>query len=281
MSKGTPEATAARWQRALDAIKKDGTFARHAARWLPPDSTPRWVSAPSRLAYPRPVVTLYTENAPPGSYVDNGDIKGFSVALVRETLRRLALPDTIAIVPWARAYNLAQTTPGAAVFSTTRLALREPMFKWVGPLYSQQWGLYARKDRAIVIRDLQDARRIARIGTYRQDAKEQFLQELGFENLVSATTNAVNIRHLFDGSIDLWASSDFNMPYLVLQAGANPDDLVNVFTFQKVRNFIAFNRQTPASVITAWQQTLDDINSEGLYRRLYEELVWFKKRTIP
>ncbi|MFH1981462.1 MAG: transporter substrate-binding domain-containing protein [Pseudomonadota bacterium] len=277
LSRGTPDEVVEQWTRTLDAVKADGTFARLAVKWLPKDSTPRWVAAPSLLGYPRPAMTLYTEDAPPGSYVEHGEIKGFSVAIVREILRRLSLPDTITVVPWARGYQLAQTTPEAGVFSTSRIPQRESLFKWVGPLYRQQWGLYARKDRAIVINRLEDARQAGRIGTYRQDAKEQYLRDLGFTNLVSATANTVNIRHLLNGSIDLWASSDFNMPYLARQAYERPEAFKNVFTFKRVDNFIAFNPNTPDHVVTAWQKTLDDIKAEGQYERLYEDLVRLRK----
>ena len=280
LSRGTPDGTIAQWQNTLDTIKTDGTFAHLSNKWLPPESTPPWVAAPAPLGYPRPAVALYTEDAPPGNYVEKGEIKGFSVALVREILRRLSLPDTITVVPWARGYNTAQTVANTGVFSTTRLPQRESLFKWVGPLYRQRWGLYARKDRGLVIKKMEDARRKTwRIGTYREDAKELYLKSLGFTNLISATANTVNIRHLIDGQIDFWASSDFNMPYLVRQTNESPDILENIFTFKQVENFIAFNRDTPDEVVTAWQRTLDDIRAEGLYKRLYSNFVNFAKRT--
>jgi len=69
------------------------------------------------------------------------------------------------------------------------------------------------------------------------------------------------------------------MPYLVRQANENPDLLENVFTFKQVENYIAFNRDTPDDVVTAWQRALDDIRAEGLYKRLYNNLVHFKKQS--
>jgi len=52
-----------------------------------------------------------------------------------------------------------------------------------------------------------------------------------------------------------------------------------VYSLKQVDNFIAFSRDTPDRVITAWQRTLDDIKAEGLYDRLYEDLVRFRKPT--
>jgi polar amino acid transport system substrate-binding protein len=277
LSKGTATDVAAAWQRALDGMKKDGTVAAIGRRWLPSDSLPTWVISPSPFGYPRPVVRLYTEDAPPGNYLKDGKVQGFSVALIREIFRRLALKENITLVPWARAYEMAQTDPVTGVFSTTRLTQRESMFKWVGPLYHQKWGLYGRKGREVVISNLGDARSVQRIGTYLKDAKETYLKGLGFTNLVSANKNQVNIVHLNDGRIDLWASSDFNMPYLVKQAGLSPDLFQNYFTFHEVANYIAFHRGMPDPVVAAWQRVLDDIKSEGLYERLYNTLIRFEE----
>ena len=278
LSKDTPVSTAAKWQQTLDALKADGSFTAMAKKWLPTESIPKWVVSPSVFGYPRPTLKLYTEDSPPGNYIEDGEIKGFSVAVVREIFRRLAMPDTITVVPWARGYHMAQNDPAAGVFSTTRLPQREGMFNWVGPLYRQQWGLYARKDRGLVIADMAAAKRVDRIGTYLEDAKALYLKDLGFTNLVNATAISVNIRHLLDGRIDLWASSDFNMPYQMRQAGASPDLLQNVFTFKAVENFIAFHKDMPENVVAAWQQTLDDIKAEGRYDRLYNSLVRFQKK---
>ena len=130
--------------------------------------------------------------------MENGKLKGFAVDVVRGIQRSLKRTDPIYMVPRARAYHLALTRPDSALFSTTRLAQREALFKWVGPLYRQQWGFYARKGSRIRIHSMEEARNIGRIGTYRNDAKEQFLQSLGFRNLVSSN-NISNVKHLNEG----------------------------------------------------------------------------------
>jgi polar amino acid transport system substrate-binding protein len=187
---------------------------------------------------------------------------------VREILRRLNLPDNIRAVPWARGYTLALTQSNVALFSTTRLPQREKIFKWVGPLYSQTWGFYAKRDSTIEISSMAQAKTVSRIGTYHKDAKEQYLRANGFRNLVSTNKNLSNIRHIMDGTIDLWVSSDFNMPYLARQAGLDPDQFKLIFPFKKVRNYIAFSSQSSDSLVSRWQQTLDQIKQDGTYDRL-------------
>lgn len=261
-SRDTPPAEIQRWRNALNGIKKDGTFTAIAARWLPVENYP------SDICPQNTALTIYTENLPPVNYVENGKLKGFAVDVVRGIQRRLKRTDPIYTVPWARGYHLALTRPDSALFSTTRLAQREALFKWVGPLYRQQWEFYARKGSGIQIYSMEEARNIGRIGTYRNDAKEQALQSLGFRNLVSSNNNISNVKHLMRGNIDLWVSSDFNMRYIAHQAGVDPDGIVLVYPFHQVENYIAFSRQTPDEVVTAWQQALDDMKKDGSYTRL-------------
>jgi polar amino acid transport system substrate-binding protein len=267
-SKGTPRAEVDKWQAALDDMKREGSFERISKQWLPAESIPqiRPVAAKSLTASLE--MKLFTEDSPPANYLADGRLKGLSVEIVRELLRRLNLPDNIQAVPWARGYTLALAQPNVALFSTTRLPQREKLFKWVGPLYTQTWGFYARKDSAIKIGSLEEAKAVARIGTYHKDAKEQYLLANGFQNLISTNKNLSNIRHIMDGSLDLWVSSDFNMPYLARQAGIEPDQLKLVFPFKRVQNYIAFSTQSPDALVNRWQQALDELKQDGTYDRL-------------
>jgi len=268
MSKSISSEILDRWRKTLDAMKRDGTFARLSLRWLPADSIPGLSNHASNPTGAPITLEIYTEDNPPGNFLADEKPGGFVVDLVREILTRLGRSDTIAVVPWARGYNMALTKPNVALFSTTRLPQREKLFRWVGPVYTQQWGFYAKKGAGVQITSMENARRVPRIGTYHNDAKEQFLLKNGFSNLISTNKNVSNVRHLIQGNIDLWVSSDFNMPYIAWQAGVDPNRLERVFAFRSVKNYIAFSMGTPPNVITDWQRTLDDIVRDGTYAEI-------------
>jgi polar amino acid transport system substrate-binding protein len=271
ISKGTSQAVVKKWQDVLVEMKRDGMFEKISRQWLPVESIPTIQTTTAIAATPAGSLKIYTENSPPANYVAGGKLRGLAVEIVREILQRLNMKEEIEVVPWARGYTLALNQPNVALFSTTRLPQRETLFKWVGPIYAQTWGFYGKKDSGITIRSLDDARNVARIGTYHKDAKEQYLQSKGFGNLVSANRNLSNIRHLLNGQIDLWVSSDFNMPYLAQQAGIDPAELELVFAFLQVQNYIAFSAQTDDSLIHRWQRALDSIKGDGTYDRLREK----------
>jgi polar amino acid transport system substrate-binding protein len=270
ISRQTSHELVGRWQAALQGMVQDGTFLDISRRWLPEESIPDFKST-TEYAAGASVVTLYTENSPPTSFMRDGKPAGFAVDIVRDILRRIKQPDTISVVPWSRGYTLAQKAPNVALFSTTRLKQREKLFQWVGPLYTQTWAFYGRKGSGIRIRSLKAAKTIGRIGVYLKDAKAQYLESKGFQNLVIANRNISNIRHLMRGKIDLWVSSDFNMPYQVQQAGFDPSELELVYAFRKVSNYIAFSLDTPQAVIQEWQQGLEALKKDGNYMQIADK----------
>ena len=276
ISKGTPAWVVRRWQETLDCMKQDGTFLAISSKWLSEACIPKIVAADLSDTCNPPILQIYTENSPPGNYLHEGELTGFAVAVVREIQNRNGHAEDIQVVPWARGYNMALTKPKVALFSTTRLPQRETLFKWVGPLYRQTWGFYAKKGTRIRINSLEEAKKISRIGTYYKDAKEQYLTKQGFKNLVSTNTNISNIKRLIQGSIDLWVSSDFNMPYLARQAGVSPDQMELVYAIRVVDNYIAFSVKTSDGVINRWQRTLDEVKKDGTYASYYKKHVSLK-----
>jgi polar amino acid transport system substrate-binding protein len=271
-SLNTPESVVDAWQATLDQMKADGAFWWLSRKWLPADAV---MMAPADDAKrPSGRLRIFTEDSPPSTYMENGKLAGLSAEIVQEMLGRLKLKNKIEMVPWARGYKLALNEPGVVLFSTTRLPQREDLFQWVGPLYTQTWGLYKHKGSAIHIKSLEDAKKVARIGTYRQDAKMQYLSGLGFKNLVPTNRNINNILHLVRDDIDLWVSSDFNMVHLAQQAGVDPHNLELAYPFHKVGNYIAFSKTTSPHIVHLWQQVLDEIKSDGVYDRICDKYVY-------
>ncbi len=265
-SKQTSLAVVQQWQKTLDEIKADGTFWWLAQRWLPLDAI--MVSGRPTKTDMKSTLNLYTEDSPPSSYKENKQLKGLSVEIVQEILKRIGRSDVISIVPWARGYKLAKSGVNNALFATTRVPNREALFLWVGPLYQQRWGFYRWKGSGVEVATLEAAKRVAGIGTYLQDAKMQYLQALGFTNLVPTNQNINNVKHLQEANIALWVSSDFNMPFLARDANVSPDQLELSYAFHTVDNYIAFSKGTSPHIIRLWQMVLDEMKSDGSYQEI-------------
>ena len=82
----------------------------------------------------------------------------------------------IQIYPWARAYREIQDTNNTVVFTMSRTKEREKMFQWVGPIVESDWILVGDGNSSLVINNLDDAKKLKRIGTVREYAWTEYLK---------------------------------------------------------------------------------------------------------
>jgi polar amino acid transport system substrate-binding protein len=228
-----------------------------------------------------PPLYLTTETSAPSSMVEGGKVVGIVTDKVREMMERAELGYRIELLPWKRAYAAALHRPDGCVFSTTRTAEREPLFKWVGPLDEAQWVLMGRADRHFDLHSLEDARHY-RIGTYNGDAREQFLRARGFK-VDSAPEDLINPRKLLLNRIDLWASS-LRRGSPVLDRHGWDKQIVPVLAFNKIEVYLACNRAVPDEQVARMNAAAEAMRRDGAMQRIersYENWVPEKPPTAP
>ncbi|MBF0171307.1 MAG: transporter substrate-binding domain-containing protein, partial [Nitrospinae bacterium] len=207
---------------------------------------------------------LLTEEAPPYNMIREGKLTGISVDVVREILRRVGGDERIEIHTWAISYRKASQEKGRGLFSTTRTAEREPLFKWVGPLVEDDVALYARIGARFPLATLDDARAVGAIGVYRDDAGEAFLKGKGFTNLDVVAESRQNARKLAAGRIDLWIENR-----LVGDAIARAEGLAGRIeprlVVERQLLYLAFSRDVPDETVARWQGALNAMKADGAY----------------
>lgn len=246
----------ARWQAALDDMKRDGSFARIYARWLPAEVPPGEFQ-------------LVTEEYPPVSFMRDGRPSGFVTDMVREIAARQGVPDTIRLTSWKNAYAMALLHPKVILFSAERTPEREGLFQWVGPVGRNRAILYAKKGAGIRAASLDEAKRVSAIATTTNWFTEQMLKGAGFTNLASAPDPRTNVRQLMNGEAQLSIFTDITIPEIVAAAGYRMQDLEPVLTVSRTDFYIAMSRDTPAEVVRAWQSTLDSMKKDGSFEAIY------------
>ncbi|MEE4378762.1 MAG: transporter substrate-binding domain-containing protein [Candidatus Competibacteraceae bacterium] len=224
-------------------------------------------------------LTLLTEELPPLNYTQDGELIGFSLDVVRELQRRVGNTDAIEVVPWARGYKAALERPNTVLFSTARTQERESLFQWVGPLVRWQYVFYKKRGSPIILNTLDDARRVRSIATYRDDAREQFLKEHGFDNLDSSPKLVSCARKLMEGRVDLWLDSNLTARQVMQQIGFSGDEIEPVLAFKSNYLYIAFSRSTPSSIVQRWQLALDAMNRDQSFAAIYQR--WLPDETPP
>lgn len=216
-------------------------------------------------------LTILTENLPPLNYVDNNVLVGPSVEIVREIQRRVGSEEEIQVYPWARAYKMALEDENVILFGMTYTKVRHDKFKWVGPLATKRDILVAKKGSGIKIKDLDDAKKVKRIGTLRDDTRGRLLQSQGFTNLEPVSDEQFNAKKLALGRIDLWAYKIPGLRTVCDLAGVDHTAFEEVYHLREIDLMIAFSKKTSDTVVQKWKTAFDEMLVDGTIRKIQKK----------
>ncbi|MRI35407.1 amino acid ABC transporter substrate-binding protein [Endozoicomonas sp. OPT23] len=210
---------------------------------------------------------LMTENYPPFNYSTEGKnfaredgIEGVSVEIVQNMMERSGVDYSMTLrTPWNRIYEQVKNKKGFGVFSTTLTEEREPEFKWVGPLVSDNWIILKKTGSPIRINKLDDLKNY-RIGGYKGDATTEYLLANGVD-VDQTTLNTRNPKKLAADRIDLWVSSELSSPYLAKMAGVSRGE--EVFRYKSVDYYLALNKEISDETVHKLQAALDAMKADG------------------
>ncbi|WP_312916664.1 ABC transporter substrate-binding protein [Stutzerimonas kunmingensis] len=222
-------------------------------------------------------INLLTQNFPPFSMADDGKnfakegaISGIDAEVVAALFKRAGVPYAMTLrFPWSRLQQLAEKTPGFAVFSLSRTPERErePKYKWVGPLSEIQIVLLKTPESQIQVSSLDVAKQY-RIGSKDGSVGSQYLINRGIEVQSSLIDTPAKLKA---GQFDLWATTNPSGEYEAKQAGVGP--LAVALTLSRVDLYLALNKETPDAVVEKLQRTLDQMKQEGLLQQAAQRYV--------
>lgn len=210
-------------------------------------------------------IDMVTEDDPPHNMQKGGKIVGVSTEKLEEAFKRAGIPSHIALMPWARAYQSALQTPEICVYSTARTAEREPLFRWVGPVASMDWVLYARADNPVKVTRLEEVRKEA-IGGYLQDVISVWLADQGYR-VDTVPNDDMNPQKLLNKRFNYWASSRPRATAL-LEKQALSARIVPALTFGHTDLYLACNPATPIDQIGKLNDALRQMNEDGTSARI-------------
>jgi polar amino acid transport system substrate-binding protein len=229
-------------------------------------------------AAPRPHLFIGTENSPPSVMLDNGKLIGFTTEKIRVIMERAGIDYEIEILPFKRAYLLAQTRADACTYSLTRLPERDALFKWIGPTHKSDWTLFGIAGRDYKVATLEDARKY-RIGAYFGDVRGETLAAQGYA--VSIVRERLsNPRKLLVNRIDLWASS-LQMGGSIVADNGWEGMIVPVLTFRRTELYLACNRAVPDELVGKMNAALRAMDAEGVSAAIERKYNWQGLRVRP
>jgi len=229
------------------------------------------LSASAQTAPQAATLRLLSEEFPPITFTQNGVSKGLAVELVEEIQRRLGQQQqTIEFMPWSRAYREVQGPGQIALFTMARTPVREPLFKWVGPVVTFYSAIYAPAQGGLRLRSLEDAKRFESVLVVRDWFTAEELTTLGFKNLVPVSDPVTALRMLLAKRAPLFATERQSMPGIMAQAGLPESSLEAVYTYASSQGYIAFSKDTPDALVKAWAQQLEAMKRDGSFAAIYK-----------
>ncbi len=208
------------------------------------------------------------------AYMEQGQLKGNSVAFVELSLRRAGLvPYQMMLVPWARAYDMALKEPDVLIYLLARTPEREPLFEWVGELLRLRYNLYALKGREdLQLHSMADARHL-RVAVVRDDVRHQRLKAMGFSRLVVSSDIMETLRQLRRGQVDLvpMGARDLAENCRLMAIDCAQFRLMLPLPELDVSAYMAFSRGSTPAKIEALRKAYEALRREGHLQQLMGE----------
>ena len=211
------------------------------------------------------VLQFLTENFAPFNYAKDGTAQGTTVDLLLKMLSAAGSSKTvkdIKVLPWARGYNLAQTAKNTVLFSTTRTASREQMFKWVGPIRPTRIVVIAKKENHIKINSFEDIRKY-KIAVVREDIGELLLKKNGLptSNIQQTNSSASSAKMLIANRVLLWAYDESVALWNLNEQGQKQSDYETVYILEESQLYFAIQVETDDALVAKLQAALDAVRA--------------------
>lgn len=220
-------------------------------------------------------LSIVTEDYPPFNYKDaKGKITGMATDVVLESLKEAGMKSEIKILPWARAYKMAQEKKDVLIYSIGRNKKRENLFKWVGKIAPYKVYFFKLKKRKdIKVSKLADAKKY-KIGGLIDDARVQFFMGKGFDKakIQLVANDDMNVRKLVKGRIDLIAEDDATLLYRLKKLKVDINLFEKMMLIKEVSDdsYMAFSKKTDDLLVERLRKGLGKIKKNGVFQKIMD-----------
>lgn len=228
----------------------------------------------SLYASPIDSADFITEDYPPYSYEEGGELKGVNIeileAIFNEIDSKKSIKD-VSLQTWAIGYEKALNEPNSVLFGMSRTSARENLFKWVGPLAPSSVVLFAKKSSKLDIKSAKDFKDL-RIVVIKDDVGEQLVREAGAlnKNIIVAPSNTAAAQMLHRGLADMWAYGDLVGFWLIDDLGYDRDEYEIVYELFKSYHYIAIQKDSSEEIVDILQNGLDRAKKSGVVQKILD-----------
>lgn len=207
---------------------------------------------------------ILTEQYPPYNYAEGGKMTGASTEQVEAILKEAGISYTIELLPWARAYALAQSQPATCLYTTGHSDERHDLFKWVEPLLVDRMIMVRKAGSRATPANINEAKGFV-VGTQRGDFSEEFLKRNSFPMIDVAADFDLTLKKLLAGRIDMMMTSE--KTFETIRTDGAPVEAALMLD-GKVYS-LACNLAVADDTITRMQAALDRMIEDGTQDRIF------------
>ncbi|ALS99414.1 substrate-binding periplasmic protein [Lacimicrobium alkaliphilum] len=224
---------------------------------------------------PLPKLTLLTENFAPFNYVEDEQIKGFTVDVVEHILAATGSSQNrtdMQVLPWSSAYQQGLLRPDTMLFTLIHTEHRDPLFRWIGPLVPTRVVVIAKRNMEFKAESVEELAGLV-IGTVSQDVGEQLLIEEGFavRNIVSEDSPKKIVEMLKRNHLNAIAYDDISAFWYLDHIGEDLDKYEIVYILQESHQYMGLSRSTPKWVEDKLQEALNQLKYSERYREMISQ----------
>lgn len=204
-----------------------------------------------------------TEGYYPYTFLEDGIPRGITVDILKDIFSRynIDVPDDhFTFGTWEDVYQKTLTENNTMLCILARSPEREELFRWAGPVDKMSNVIFCNRDKVDQLQNLSPAE--MKIGAIRDDIATTALINAGGTDIVYESEPQELINMLQKNEIDGWAYASMPGKQLIQKYAADPDSIVPVHHLATYDYYYAFNLNTPAPIVQAFQDMLDIIRTD-------------------
>lgn len=229
-----------------------------------------WLAAALNSASAQPL-TIYTEDWPPASFIENDKVSGMVVEMVQALQARIGSREPIQLVPWMRGYKALLEEPNIMLFTLGRSAEREKLMIMLGPVAISNTALYTRKGHAARLLAMGDRLYQQPVGAYRGSVFADAAKKKGFMRFDLAPTPQMTANKLLARRFDLWVEGSIAVPSVLKKIGHSSNEIEKVMILESLELYLAFSTQTSARTIKEWEDALIWLKKDGQFQKIHHK----------
>jgi polar amino acid transport system substrate-binding protein len=214
---------------------------------------------------------------PPYQYEENGQLKGFVAAIVKEVFKRMDQPITITVYPFVRALKMIEDGEADAIFTFAKNPEREVFSDFPAEvLVDQKMSLFVPNNSPISFDGGLSKLRQYQIGVvigYRYGPVfDEAVKNGILPNIQETNSPESNAKKLEAGRIDLWMSNREQPLFTIKKLGFSEAIKELKPEVQLIPSYIAFSKKRNLGNISErFSNKLREMKSDGTYKRLIAE----------